>query len=97
METQATICDWAEETFGPVKNPNDLLKRALLETTELSEAIEENNIKEIGKETADVVILLYRLLDQYGLDLNKEINEKMTINRARKWKSKGDGTGSHII
>ncbi|WP_421781522.1 dATP/dGTP pyrophosphohydrolase domain-containing protein [Kiloniella litopenaei] len=96
METQTTICDWAEKTFGPVKNANDLLKRAMLETTELSEAIAENNIKEIGKETADVVILLYRLLDQYGLDLNKEINEKMAINRARKWKSKGDGTGSHI-
>ncbi|WP_417453253.1 dATP/dGTP pyrophosphohydrolase domain-containing protein [Kiloniella sp.] len=96
METQTTICDWAEKTFGPVKDPGDLLKRALLETTELSESIEEHNIQEIGKETADVVILLYRLLDQYGLDLNKAINEKIAINRARKWEAKDDGTGSHV-
>ncbi len=96
METQTTICEWAEKTFGPVNNPNDLLKRALQETTELSEAMAKNNTIEIGKETADIVILLHRLLDQYGLDLSKEVNEKMTINRARKWELRGDGTGSHI-
>ncbi|WP_419901551.1 MazG nucleotide pyrophosphohydrolase domain-containing protein [Kiloniella sp.] len=96
METQQTICQWAEDTFGPVSNPMNLVTRALQEMKELSEAIEANNREEIGKETADVVILFHRLLAQYDLDLAQELERKMTINRSRQWVSKGDGTGKHI-
>jgi len=53
-------------------------------------------ISEIGREAADVLILLYRLADQFGLDLDGEVQGKMAINRARKWSAKGDGTGSHV-
>lgn len=96
METQQTICQWAEDTFGPANNPLDLVTRALQEMKELSEAIEENNREEIGKETADVVILLHRLLAQYDLNLAQELERKMIINRSRQWVSNGDGTGKHI-
>ncbi len=96
METQHTICQWAEDTFGPVANPQDLVARALQEMNELAEAIEAENHNEIGKETADVVILLHRLLAQYDLDLSEEIEKKMAINRSRLWVSSGDGTGKHI-
>ncbi|MEH6632071.1 MAG: dATP/dGTP pyrophosphohydrolase domain-containing protein [Halopseudomonas aestusnigri] len=96
METQHTICQWAEDTFGPVANPQNLVVRALQEMSELAEALEEENHDEIGKETADVVILLYRLLAQYNLDLSEEIEKKMKINRSRQWISSGDGTGKHI-
>ncbi|MCZ4282084.1 nucleotide pyrophosphohydrolase [Kiloniella laminariae] len=96
METQDTICLWAEDTFGPVTNPQSLVARALQEMKELAEAIDKEDLEEIGKETADVVILLHRLLDQYQLDLNQEIEKKMKINRSRQWISSGDGTGKHI-
>ena len=83
METQQSICQWAEDTFGPVTNPQDLVARALQEMKELAEAIDEENQEEIGKETADVVILLHRLLDQYQLNLDQEVEKKMKINRSR--------------
>ena len=96
METQETICKWADDTFGPVSDPMDLLTRSLQEMEELAEAIEKQDRSEIGKEAADVVILLHRLLAQYDLNLAHELESKMKINRSRRWISKGDGTGKHI-
>ena len=95
-ETQQSIADWAKKTFGPANNHTVLVDRAMNEMTELKEAVRSNNTIEIGKETADVVILLYRILELNGLDLNAELNAKMLENRTRKWLAKGDGTGSHI-
>ena len=95
-ETQRSMCEWAEATFGPVRVPVSLVERAQLEMNELQEAVLAEDHAEIGKEAADVLILLYRLADQFGLDLDQEVVSKMAINRARKWVKKGDGTGSHI-
>lgn len=95
-ENQRSMCDWAEQTFGPVSDPASLVDRALLEMQELGEAVQERDVGEIGKEAADVLILLYRLADQFDLDLDQEVQAKMAINRARTWISKGDGTGSHV-
>lgn len=96
QETQRSMCDWAEQTFGPVADPVSLVERALLEMQELGEAVDQRDIGEIGKEAADVLILLYRLADQFDLDLDQEVQAKMEINRSRNWVSKGDGTGSHV-
>lgn len=95
QENQRSMCDWAEQTFGPVADPVSLVERALLEMQELREAVEQRDVSEIGKEAADVLILLYRLADQFDLDLDQEVQAKMAINRSRTWVSKGDGTGSH--
>lgn len=95
-ETQRSMCEWAEATFGPVSVPVSLVERAMLEMDELKEAVLAQDHAEIGKEAADVLILLYRLADQFGLDLDSEVAGKMAINRARTWTKKGDGTGSHI-
>ena len=95
-ETQKSISEWAQNTFGPVICPTVLVDRATVELAELSEAVRSNNPVEIGKETADVVILLHRLLELNGLDMHQEISSKMAENRARRWNPKGDGTGSHI-
>ena len=95
-ETQRSMCDWAEATFGPVSAPVSLVDRAMLEMEELKEAVVAQDHAEIGKEAADVLILLYRLADQFGLDLDQEVAGKMAINRSRTWVQKGDGTGSHI-
>ena len=95
-ESQQSICDWAEKIFGPVADPRALVTRAMTEMKELDEAVVDRDLSEIGREAADVMILLYRLVDQFGLDLDHEVQAKMAINRARQWSAKGDGTGSHV-
>lgn len=95
-ETQATITAWAEEIFGPVADQSVLVTRAQTELQELLEAVQEGDPYEIGKETADIAILLYRLMELKGLDFQEQVTAKMTENRSRRWLPKGDGTGSHI-
>lgn len=95
-ETQQSIAEWAEQTFGPVSDAAVLVDRAAIELAELREAVQNGDIQESGKEAADVTILLFRLMQQLGLDLDGEVTRKMTENRARRWRPKGDGTGSHI-
>lgn len=96
VETQRTVTRWAEDTFGPVQDHAVLVRRAMDEMEELLEATIAGDKPEIGKETADIAILLYRLLELNGLELNKEVTNKMRENRARQWMPKGDGTGKHI-
>lgn len=95
-ETQATIAAWAEETFGPVAEPARLAERAMLEMEELREALSCGSKEDSAHEMADILILLYRAAEETDIDLHQAVNEKMAINRARKWRAAGDGTGSHI-
>ncbi|WP_262696117.1 dATP/dGTP pyrophosphohydrolase domain-containing protein [Kordiimonas aquimaris] len=95
-ETQHSITEWADATFGKVDKPEALVSRARKELDELEEAVISGNSEEISKEAADVLILLYRLLHIHELDASQAVTEKMQENRARQWQSKGDGTGSHI-
>lgn len=96
QETQQSVSEWAEETFGPVGDQSVLVKRAMTEMDELLEAVDTADKAEIGKETADIAILLYRLLEMNGLSLEQEVTAKMAENRIRQWVAKGDGTGKHI-
>lgn len=50
----------------------------------------------IPAEAADVLIVLYGIAGMRGFDLHAEVDRKMAINRARRWKANGDGTGYHI-
>ena len=50
----------------------------------------------IPAEAADVLIVLYGVAGMRGFDLHAEVDRKMAINRARRWKANGDGTGYHI-
>lgn len=83
-ETFDTIAQWCEETFGPV-TPDRIASRANEEMAELL-ANPENVI-----EAADVVIVLCRYPGLW-----EAVQRKMAINRARKWRLMGDGTGYHI-
>jgi NTP pyrophosphatase (non-canonical NTP hydrolase) len=95
-ETSNTIRDWGDETFGKVSDLSALVARARGELDELDQAIAANDTAEIGREAADVVILLHRLVALAGMDLAAEVDAKMAVNRARKWKPAGDGTGGHV-
>ena len=94
-ETSETIKAWGDETFGKAMDPVKLVERAETEMAELKEALAEGDDAEAGKEAADVVILLHRLMGDLGKDLSAEVDAKMAINRSREWVSAGDGTGSH--
>lgn len=94
-ETSASIAQWGSETFGAVSDLAVLVARARLEFEELDAAVRAGDAPEIGKEAADVVILLHRLCGLIGADLAEEVDSKMQINRARRWIASGDGVGRH--
>jgi len=95
-ETSQTIREWGDATFGAPTDLTVLVQRARVEMDELEQALREGDHAEAGREAADVVILLHRLAALLGQDLGEQVDAKMVINRARTWKSKGDGTGGHI-
>ena len=91
-ETMESVTEWAESTFGPA-NEVKMLKRAEAEFDELVTAFYSGeHLEKIAFEAADVVICLYRLICRINPDA---IDQKMAINRARKWVVK-DGVGQHV-
>lgn len=66
IETQATVCAWADATFGPVSSNVRVCARANEEMAELLRAITANDLAKAPEEIADVVIVLYRLGRQVG-------------------------------
>lgn len=83
-ETFETIRQWCEETFGPVA-PDRIATRATEEMDELR--ADPTRVEE----AADVVIVLARHPDLWAA-----VERKMAVNRARKWRLMGDGTGYHV-
>jgi hypothetical protein len=83
-ETLQTIAQWCEETFGPIQ-PERIVSRAGEEMDELR--AEPTRVEE----AADVVICLARYPGLW-----EAVERKMAVNRARKWRLMGDGTGYHV-
>lgn len=96
VETSNTIREWGDAAFGEVSNLSALVARARGELDELDQAIMAGDTPEIGREAADVAILLHRLVALAGMELSEQVDAKMAVNRARKWKAAGDGTGGHV-
>ena len=98
LETQQTICDWATKTFGNSYSPEIHIRRMLEECKELEEKSEMGifSHEELADEIADIFICGYRAMDALGFDTHSCIDHKMAINRHRKWKLNGDGTGQHV-
>lgn len=95
-ETQHSIAVWSRKTFGPVRN-SKAAARALKEMAELAMKLaDDDDHPKAGEEVADIVICLIRIIDNQGLEIADEIDKKMRINRARKWKLDGAGCGQHI-
>lgn len=84
-ETWESINQWCDDTFGPATVPQ-IIARAKEEFDELEEPGANHAI-----EAADVVICLCRIPG-----FAEALQEKMAINRKRKWRLTGDGTGYHI-
>ena len=96
LETQAAIAKWAADMFGDPKSNVRIAARANEEMSELLRALtaDDDNFA-AANETADIVIVLYRLADRMGFDLHGEIETKMAINRKRVW-DVDDGHGYHL-
>lgn len=95
-ETSQSIAQWGSETFGDAGSVKAYAIRAQEELAELIDAIDGGLAsKEIALEAADVTILLHRLTGTLGLELYDAVNEKMAINRKRKWTRSGNGVGQH--
>jgi NTP pyrophosphatase (non-canonical NTP hydrolase) len=95
-ETSKSIREWGDATFGEVTDLAALVARARGEMDELLEAVQADDTAEIGREAADVVILLHRLVALAGMDLAEQVDAKMQVNRSRTWRAAGDGTGGHV-
>jgi len=108
LENQETIGAWGDATFGTAYSPMIIGARA---NTEMAELIRELAVApaiplslrrdqpeafaRVASETADVLVLLYRLAHTCGFDLQQALNAKMRINRERVWVKDHDGTGHH--
>jgi NTP pyrophosphatase (non-canonical NTP hydrolase) len=97
VETQRSISEWAESTFGPSGSNMRVAVRAQEELTELLRALSvDDQHPKAAEEIADVVIVLQRLATRLGVDLWREVEAKMVVNRARVWKHDGSGHGYHL-
>jgi hypothetical protein len=97
-ESQHSISAWAHDTFGPAGSNASVAARANKEMSELLQKLAADDLHpEAAEEVADVVIVLYRLATRLGcVDLHAEIDRKMEINRARRWRLDGNGHGYHV-
>lgn len=96
-ETQVSISQWAEKTFGPAGSNARAVARANREMAELLEHVTADDAHpEAAEEVADIVIVLYRVATLLGVDLHDRIDAKMARNRVRKWKLDGTGHGYHV-
>lgn len=101
IETQNTISEWGIKTFGYPKSPRVIIERMLKEVQELKELVDkeccinEATYEKIADECADIHIVMCQVMATIGFNLRSCVDHKMSINRARKWKIAGDGTGQH--
>lgn len=92
-----SITDWQLATFGEA-TPERAFDRFLEEFDEMAgaSAVDTSNEK-LAEEAADVVITLAAWVKaRTGLDLAIAVEQKMLVNRERKWDVRGDGTGYHV-
>lgn len=97
LENQTSVSAWADRTFGPAGSNLSVAVRANQEMAELlSKLAADDNDPAAIEECADVVIILMRLCDRNGRNLALAIDQKMAVNRARRWRLDGHGHGHHV-
>lgn len=68
-ETQASINEWVEQTFGPSASLLRIATRANEEMAELLHALSASDYASAAKEVADTIIVLCRLSQRSNFDL----------------------------
>jgi len=81
--------DWADRTFGPSRDPLGALRHLGKEVSETIDAIRNGESREeIEMEFADLLILILDSSRRWGLSAQELVwaaQDKMMINKARKW------------
>lgn len=106
METQRSITEWAEQTFGP-SHPAVIASRMNVEVAELVSGlstvarlevsdIDPNTLDALREECADVGVMLFQVCEKLGVDLQTAINYKMAVNRSRSWAKTPSGHYQHV-
>lgn len=96
METQKTISDWADITFGNGGTNFRCATRANEEMSELLTALASDDRLKALEEIADIYIVLCRVATRLDGDIHEWVERKMKINRSREWKLDGTGHGYHV-
>ena len=105
-ETQVTIGRWQKRIFPNVSLYSSVV-RMLQEAHELvglfwidrDHALQHPQMPhkaKIANEIADVYITLVGVAERAGVNIEQAVNDKMEINRKRKWTISNDGTGQHM-
>jgi NTP pyrophosphatase (non-canonical NTP hydrolase) len=98
METQESVSKWSADTFGDAGTNLRVAVRANEEMAELLRALSiKDDNPAAASEIADVMIVLYRLAQRMGINVQEQIDLKMVINRSRVWsKPDASGCGYHV-
>jgi len=100
-ESQESILDWSRKTFGDC-SPLELAKRMKLEVDELVLKLKPTGLtnfnlpkqlEALGREVADVEIMLREIAELLAIDIQTVVDEKMAINRERRWAPTTTPTG----
>ena len=95
METFDGIGQWALASFGPGK-PLACYAKLAEEFGEVARPLQKQQYDKAIYELADMVIVLSHMAASLGLDLQRAVDEKMAVNRARTWTRTPDGTYIHV-
>ena len=97
MTQQQFVSRWAQETFGDAGSNIRVASRANEEMAELLRALaSDDDHPNADEEMADVLIVLYRLADRMGVDLEAAVCNKMAVNRRRVWERDASGCVFHL-
>lgn len=77
--------DWDTDEFGVRLNALDLISS---ETVEALMAV--SNTAYFYEEIADVLIVTLSICGKLGIDIDAEVQRKMSINKTRPWGHKGE-------
>lgn len=94
-ETYSTIGEWAVRTFGAGK-PLACYAKLAEEFGEIARPLQKREYEKALYEMADVVIVLSHMATSLGLELQRAVDEKMSVNRARTWNMTPEGTAVHV-
>lgn len=93
--TQKEITAWSQEQFG---NPpvGAVANRMGKEIREFYTALEAGDLDAARAEVPDIEIMLRQCAELLDVDLDKAVDEKMDINKARTWARTADGDYQHV-
>lgn len=77
--------DWGADEFGKRVNALGLISGETIEALQAA-----NNTAHFYEEIADILIMTLSVCGKLGIDIDAEVQRKMSINKTRPWGHKGE-------